>query len=49
MNISFDFDSTLIPNGKEFEVGKQNSITKLFGIEETMNHKLNSHEIQQSS
>ncbi|MBW1296299.1 HAD family hydrolase [Aquimarina litoralis] len=34
MNISFDLDSTLIPNGKEFETEKQNSIAKLFGIEE---------------
>lgn len=34
MNISFDLDSTLIPNGKEFETEKRNGIAKLFGIEE---------------
>lgn len=34
MNISFDLDSTLIPNGKEFETEKRNGIVKLFGIEE---------------
>ncbi|WP_074410067.1 hypothetical protein [Aquimarina megaterium] len=34
MNISFDLDSTLIPNGKEFETEKRNRIAKLFGIEE---------------
>lgn len=34
MNISFDLDSTLIPNGKEFETEKQSRIAKLFGIEE---------------
>jgi phosphoserine phosphatase len=32
MNISFDLDSTLIPNGKEFET--ENRIAKLFGIAE---------------
>jgi hydroxymethylpyrimidine pyrophosphatase-like HAD family hydrolase len=34
MNISFDLDSTLIPNGKEFETEKLGGIAKLFGIEE---------------
>ena len=34
MNISFDLDSTLIPNGKEFEIEKVNKIAKYFGIEE---------------
>jgi phosphoserine phosphatase len=34
MNISFDLDSTLIPNGIEFETEKRNAIAKLFGIEE---------------
>lgn len=34
MNISFDLDSTLIPNGKEFETEKRNRIAKLLGIEE---------------
>tara|TARA_R110002051_G_scaffold323094_1_gene415632 strand:- start:1674 stop:2123 length:450 start_codon:yes stop_codon:yes gene_type:complete len=34
MNISFDLDSTLIPNGKEFETENRNRIAKLFGIEE---------------
>ena len=34
MNISFDLDSTLIPNGKEFETEKRSAIAKLFGIEE---------------
>jgi len=34
MNISFDLDSTLIPNGKEFETEKRSGIAKLFGIEE---------------
>lgn len=34
MNISFDLDSTLIPNGKEFETEKRSRIAKLFGIEE---------------
>lgn len=34
MNISFDLDSTLIPNEKEFETEKRSVIAKLFGIEE---------------
>ena len=34
MNISFDLDSTLIPNGKEFETENRNGIAKLLGIEE---------------
>jgi len=34
MNISFDLDSTLIPNGKEFETERRSTIAKLFGIEE---------------
>jgi hypothetical protein len=34
MNISFDLDSTLIPNWKEFETEKLGGIAKLFGIEE---------------
>jgi hypothetical protein len=34
MNISFDLDSTLIPNGKEFETEKISVIAKLLGIEE---------------
>ncbi len=34
MNISFDLDSTLIPNGKEFETEYRNGIAKMFGIEE---------------
>ncbi|WP_417289889.1 HAD family hydrolase [Corallibacter sp.] len=34
MNISFDLDSTLIPNGKEFETEKRSGIAKFFGIEE---------------
>ena len=34
MNISFDLDSTLIPNGKEFETEKRSRFAKLFGIEE---------------
>lgn len=34
MNISFDLDSTLIPNGNEFETEKRNQIAKLLGIEE---------------
>ncbi|MGK4568714.1 HAD family hydrolase [Flavobacterium sp. 3HN19-14] len=34
MNISFDLDSTLIPNGKEFEVENIGRIAKLFGIEQ---------------
>lgn len=33
MNISFDLDSTLIPNGKEFETEKENWKTKLFKVE----------------
>lgn len=33
MNISFDLDSTLIPNGKEFETEKRSGIAKFFGIE----------------
>lgn len=34
MNISFDLDSTLIPNGREFETEKRGRIARLFGIEE---------------
>lgn len=34
MNISFDLDSTLIPNGKEFETENRSGIAKLLGIEE---------------
>ncbi|SNZ00361.1 hypothetical protein [Flagellimonas pacifica] len=34
MNISFDLDSTLIPNGKEFETEKRHGVAKLLGIEE---------------
>ncbi|CAL2077885.1 HAD family hydrolase [Tenacibaculum sp. 190524A02b] len=34
MDISFDLDSTLIPNGKEFEVENRGRIAKLLGIEE---------------
>jgi len=34
MNISFDLDSTLIPNGKEFETENRSKIAELFGIEE---------------
>lgn len=34
MNISFDLDSTLIPNGTEFETENRSGIAKLFGIEE---------------
>lgn len=34
MNISFDLDSTLIPNGTEFEIEKRSGMAKLFGIEE---------------
>ncbi len=34
MNISFDLDSTLIPNGKEFVTEKRGAIAKLLGIEE---------------
>lgn len=33
MNISFDLDSTLIPNGKEFDTEKENWKTKLFKVE----------------
>jgi len=33
MNISFDLDSTLIPNGEEFETEKINGIAKLLGVE----------------
>ena len=33
MNISFDLDSTIIPNGEEFETEKRNGIARLFGIE----------------
>jgi hypothetical protein len=33
MNISFDLDSTLIPNGNEFETEKRNMLAKLLGIE----------------
>ncbi|WP_103070383.1 hypothetical protein [Aquimarina sediminis] len=34
MNISFDLDSTIIPNGNEFETEKRSRIAKLVGIEE---------------
>jgi hypothetical protein len=34
MNISFDLDSTLIPNGKEFETENRSKIAEFFGIEE---------------
>lgn len=34
MNISFDLDSTLIPNGIEFETEKRSRLAKLLGIEE---------------
>ena len=34
MNISFDLDSTLIPNGKEFETENRSGVAKLLGIEE---------------
>ncbi|MCF6142070.1 HAD family hydrolase [Flavobacterium sp. K77] len=34
MNISFDLDSTLIPNGKEFETEKISGIAELFGVEQ---------------
>lgn len=34
MDISFDLDSTLIPNGKEFETENRNIIAKIFGIKE---------------
>ena len=33
LNISFDLDSTLIPNGKEFETEKQHSLAKILKIE----------------
>lgn len=34
MRISFDLDSTLIPNGNEFETEKRSKLAKFFGIEE---------------
>ena len=34
MNISFDLDGTLIPNGIEFETEKCSRLAKIFGIEE---------------
>ncbi len=34
MNISFDLDSTLIPNGEEFETENRSSIARFLGIEE---------------
>lgn len=34
MKISFDLDSTLIPNGNEFETEKRSKLAKFFGIEE---------------
>lgn len=34
MDVSFDLDSTLIPNGKEFETEKRGRIAKLLGVEE---------------
>jgi phosphoserine phosphatase len=34
MNISFDLDSTLIPNGNEFETENRSKLAKFFGIEE---------------
>ena len=34
MNISFDLDSTLIPNGIEFKTEKCSRLAKIFGIEE---------------
>ena len=34
MNISFDLDSTLIPNGKEFETENKSWKAKLFKVEE---------------
>ncbi len=34
MRISFDLDSTLIPNGNEFKIEKLNRIAKKFGVEE---------------
>ena len=33
MNISFDLDSTLIPNGKEFETEKRTFMAKVFRVE----------------
>ncbi len=33
MNISFDLDSTLIPNGDEFETEKRNFLGKILGVE----------------
>jgi len=33
MNISFDLDGTLIPNGNEFKTEKRSRIAKLIGIE----------------
>ncbi len=33
LNISFDLDSTLIPNGNEFETEKQSFLIKLFRVE----------------
>lgn len=33
MNISFDLDSTLIPNGEEFDTEKRSRVAKLFGVE----------------
>jgi phosphoserine phosphatase len=33
MDISFDLDSTLIPNGEEFETENRSNIAKFFGIE----------------
>jgi hypothetical protein len=34
MNISFDLDNTIIPNGNKFETEKRNRIAKFIGIEE---------------
>lgn len=34
MNISFDLDSTLIPNGKEFATENRSRLAKLLGVEE---------------
>lgn len=34
MNIGFDLDSTLIPNGKEFATENRSRFAKLLGIEE---------------
>jgi len=34
MNISFDLDSTLIPNYNEFETENRSGLAKLFGVEE---------------